>query len=196
MIMSEARYRDSILLLSLLFLLWAPAADLSAAQARRPVVGVVFFSSRNCPLCESVKDLLKGLKLTYPVRVKTFDIEQKTDYLLFERLESIHGGKFSVPLIMLGDTILIGENDIANRLETTVQRLAVSGGSPFPYLGPRRSPSHKTARVKPGSRVMKEAEPETTESQGKACPTCDKKGRPPSLGEEWNKVKGLIERYF
>jgi len=150
-------------------------------------VGVVFFSSRNCPLCTNVKELLKNMKATYPIRVRTFDIEREGDYLLFERMESIHGrGKFSVPLIMLGETILMGEDEIAGKLEKTVRRLAVSGGAPFPYLGPGKITTRTASKPTQESPAPEE----------KVCSTCAKKGRPPSLGEEWRKVKGLIDKYF
>lgn len=187
--MSQARFQGAALLtFSLFFLLWSPAdAVRSKGHGHKTLVGVVFFSSRNCPLCKNVKELLQNMKGTYPIRVKTFDIESEADYLLFERLESIHGrGKFSVPLIMLGDTILIGEDEIAGKLEKTVRRLAVSGGSQFPYLGPGKMMS----------RAAKRPKRESPEPEEKGCTTCAKKGRPPSLGEEWSKLKGLIDKYF
>ncbi len=190
MCMSQARFQSAAILIFSLLILWSPADALrSKGHGHRPFVGVVFFSSRNCPLCVNVKELLKNMKVTYPISVKTFDIEREADYLLFERMESIHGrGKFSVPLIMLGETILMGEDEIAGKLERTVQRLAVSGGSPFPYLGPGKV-------TKRAARRARQESPQT-EPEKKVCSTCAKKGRPPSLGEEWSKLKGLIDKYF
>lgn len=209
MILPKARIRGTALLISLLsFLIWNLFDNLgSTAEGRGPVVGVVFFSSKNCPHCESVKELVSGLRVTYPIRVKTFDIEREADYLLFQRLESIHAsGKFSVPLIMLGDTILTGENEIAEQLEGTVQKLVVSGGAPYPFLGTGKAVSHAARREKPKPHVNKRARVESdadrrSETQAAVpaaedCPTCNKKGRPPSLREEWSKIKGLIDKYF
>lgn len=194
----KARSQGAAVLILLLILFWNPADALrETVNARRNSVGMVFFSSRNCPLCKDVKELVKGLKVTYPIRVKTFDIERKKDYLLFKRMESIHGrGNFSVPLIMLGDAILIGEDEIAAKLEMTVQELAVSGGAPFPYLGPGRTANRAPRRGKPQSRTVDTTKHQSKKSVEKGCRECAKKGRPPSLGEEWNRIKSLIDKYF
>jgi hypothetical protein len=107
------------------------------------------------------------------VRVKTFDIDRPEDCRLFDRLEAIHGeSKFAVPMVMLGESILIGEETIIKNLEKTVQRLSCAGGASLPYLGPSR------------------AEGRDAQEDPSHCPECRR--RPTSLGEEWNKIKNFL----
>ncbi len=167
----------------MLWCLLSPLAASSGAQVSRKrsdTVWVVFFSSRDCPRCESVKLLLKALKLSYPsVRTRVFDVAREKDYALFRRLESIHSdGEFAVPLVMVGESILEGEDQIAAKLEKTVKRLSRSGGAPLPYLG--RNSSKK--------QVLPQRQPEK-------CPCQDKRG-PPTLKEEMGKIRVLFDQFF
>lgn len=100
------------------------------------VVWLVLFFSEDCPHCESVKDLTKALKSKYSIRIKMFTIDNQGDYAVYSKLQGIHAKEsFAVPLIMVGDKILIGENQITAVLEDTIRRLSASGGSGLPYLG-------------------------------------------------------------
>lgn len=172
--------------LCLVMVLHLSAYPLAAAPGSHPsrkkghTVWVVFFSSHDCPRCESVKELLKGLKTTYPVRTRIFDVAQEKDYKLFRQLEKIHSdSEFAVPLIMVGESILEGEDQIAEKLEPTVERLARGKGAPLPYLGKDGKPQ----RVK-------------AEAPAKPCRECEKKGRPPTLKEEIGKMKILLDKFF
>ncbi len=150
-----------------------------SSGSRQSIVWAVFFSSSDCEMCRSVKSLTKKLKQRYPVRFKTFDIDRAADFALFERLEAIHATSgFSVPLIMVGDTIMIGERDISARLERTVRRLARRGGASLPYLGPKSKPKPVAAKPK-RSRC-----------------DCERTGRPPTIGEGLAKVKSFLDRLF
>ncbi len=154
----------------------------SPGKGKRRAVCIVFFFSKECEHCESAALLLKGLKKAYPIRLKKFDIGNSRNYELFKKLEAIHSRKgFAVPLIMVGDKILMGERDIKMELESTVRKLARSGGAPFPYLGPD---------ARPQSRARKEAR-----IQGDNDCHCDQR-RPPTLGEEWKSIRALVDRYL
>jgi glutaredoxin len=147
-----------------------------AGKYRRNTVWLVFFEAHDCPKCKAVKKLLEVVKLKYPVRIKTFDIEKNRDYALYKKLQAIHApGAFGVPLIMLDDTILIGEDEITARLDKTVAGLVKAGGAPLPYLGPPRV----AARHK---------KPETC--------NCGESGRPPSALEQWNSLKSYLNNIF
>lgn len=155
------------------------AASSGAKDRKRKTVWLVFFSSTACPRCPPVKDLIRGLKKTYPVRIKSFDVDSEKDYQLFTRLESIHSqGKFSVPLVMVGESILMGESEISKNLERLVRKHARSGGAPLPYLGNDRAGRSVHARSDPAD-----------------C-RCDGKGRPPSLGDEWRKIRAFLNRWL
>ncbi len=152
----------------------APGAD----EKGDGTVGIVFFGSKGCPSCEHVRDLLSALGDQYPLDLRTFDTGKTADNALLDRLEQIHArDKFSVPLVMLDDSILMGEREIDDKLEPMVRRLAAGGGSALPYLGP--------------GRPLKRA-PQRQVDSG-----CNRKsGRPPTFNEEWGKLKGLLRRFF
>lgn len=154
----------------------SPAAAATAgAKKRQGVVWVVFFSEKGCGHCTKVDDQLRSLEKKFPVRVKRFFIDRAEDYALFKSLESIHSDdKLAVPLVMLGESILVGEGKIGRDLEKTVKRLARSGGSGLPYLG---TPPEDGGRSAAG-----------------VCPECER--RPPTLGEEWGKIKKLLDERF
>jgi len=149
-------------------------------------VWLVFFSSRNCPKCATVKQLIRSMRKEYPLKVRLFDIGKQPDYELMERLEAIHSAnKFSVPLVLVGDEILMGEDDITAHLEQTVSRLADTGGAPLPYLGPARDSRQPATR---SSRRESRTDPNRC--------NCEKKGRPPSVGEEWDKIMTFVGRWL
>lgn len=158
----------------------AAASGSHAARKKGHTVWVVFFSSHDCPRCESVRELLKALKSTYPVRTRVFDVEKEKDYALFRKLEKIHtDGEFAVPLVMVGESIIEGEDQIAAKLEPTVRRLSRGRGAPLPYLG----------------KDDKSPQSDTRSHSGK-CEACEKKGRPPTLKEELGKMKVLFDKFF
>ena len=150
-----------------------------ARPAKSKTVWIVMFSSSECPHCESAKELVGLLKNKYPVRTKIFDIGREPDQAVFNNFETIHAPeKFSVPLVLVGDSILMGENEISGRLEGIVRKLARSGGSRLPYLGP----------------------PKTEETSGAKASNSDtgydERGRPPSIGEELRKVRNFLRKLF
>jgi hypothetical protein len=157
----------------------AAAAGHQASRKKSAPVWIVFFSSHDCPRCESVKLLLEDLKSTYAVRTRVFDVARERDYALLRRLESIHSdGEFAVPLIMVGESILQGEDEISAKLEDTVKGLSRSGGAPLPYLGQKQR-KNESAPARPAEK----------------CP-CQDNGRPPTLKEEMGKIKVLFDKFF
>jgi glutaredoxin len=165
-------------LLTVTFFCWdaAGATQADGKASKRPVA-IVFFAAHDCPRCENVKDLVKVLKAKYALKVKDFDIDKDSDYALFKRVEAIHASdKFAVPLILVGESILMGEDEITGKLEKTVRKLARSGGSPFPYLG---SGQAKEAVAKPAA----------------SCCNCGQ-GGPPEVADELSKLRKFIEKLF
>jgi thiol-disulfide isomerase/thioredoxin len=185
---SPARTRGIILVfVSIIFLIHGAAQGSPPRQLEKnKTVWAVFFSSRNCPRCEGVKLLVRELKKNYPLKVQVFNVDHAEDYRLFQRLEAIHSQeRFSVPLILVGDTILKGEKEISEQLEKIVRALATSTGSPLPYLG------HGEENRQCGAAPARQAG-----GDDGSCPDCDRQGRPPSIGEEWRKIKRFIQKLF
>ncbi len=168
-----------IVILTVTFLYWG-FVDTAAAKgkAARNTIGIVFFAEHDCPHCESVEDLLQVLKIKYPLRIKKFDVEKEADYKLLKRIESIHSAeKLSVPVILVGESIIMGEDEINAKLEKTVRALARSGGSPFPYLGSTRT---------------RHRQPKSVSSRRK----CDRGGGPPQVTDELSNLRKFIENLF
>lgn len=180
--MMYVRLRVSILVAAMLTALALGAAHASAAspaaKKQRSTVWIVTFSSDDCPFCVGVARLIRGLAKKYPIAVKKFNVDKPKDYALLERMEAVHAkGRLSVPVVMLDETILMGEEEITARLEPTVRRLVAAGGAALPYLG---RPDGKDLEVDGNAR--------------RNCPACER--RPPSIGEEWAKIRGLLDRLF
>ncbi len=153
------------------------------AKGKTAAVWLVLFSSRECSKCKVVKQLIREMRSVYPIKVKNFDIGKQSHYDLMVRLEAIHSEqKFAVPLILIGDTILMGEDVITSRLEPIIRRLADSGGSPLPYLGPGRSGG------RPAESRASKRKPTTDPSRCE----CEKTGRPPTIGEEWDRIRKFV----
>lgn len=102
-------------------------------------VVVTVFTSSECPFCENVKELVDDLKTTLPIKIEMFDINQPADYDLFSKIEATHKGeKFAVPLIIVGDTVLMGQSQIFSKLEDTIRKAEINGTS---RIGSK--PNHK-----------------------------------------------------
>jgi glutaredoxin len=175
--LSLLRY-SGIVVLAITVLGWGSAdAARVKGKAAKHSVAIVFFAAHDCPRCEHVKDLIKVLKARYALKVKDFDVEKDADYTLFKRVEAIHAsGEFAVPLILVGESILMGEDEITGKLEKTVRKLARSGGSPFPYLG---SADRRKTVAKPTA---------------SSC-NCGQ-GGPPQVADELSKLRKFIEKLF
>lgn len=112
-------------------------ADTSAAGSKRKdsAVWLVLFFSRDCPHCERVVDLIDSLRIQYPVKALRFDVDKQTDYELFSRMQSVHSGEtFSVPLVIIGSDVMVGETEISARLSDRIHELSGSGGVPLPAM--------------------------------------------------------------
>jgi glutaredoxin len=107
----------------------APAQKSSkAAPDIDKTVVVTVFTSSECPFCENVKELVDDLKTTLPIKIEMFDINQPADYDLFSKIEATHKGeRFAVPLIIVGDTVLMGQSQIFNKLEDTIKKAEING---------------------------------------------------------------------
>jgi|GEM_PF-1211479 len=150
----------------------------SAPKKQHGKVWVVYFSSENCPFCKGVTRLIQELSKKYPITLKKFSVDKPRGHALLDRIESIHAkGRLEVPVVILDETILVGEEEITVKLEPTVRRLAAAGGAAPPYLGP-----------------VDDKDKAIADKAREECPTCER--RPPTIGEEWAKIRGLLDRLF
>ncbi len=107
-----------------------------AAPATGPTVWVVLFYSPDCPQCEAISDVVTMLRMEPNVRTRRVNIEKDTNYALYKALEGLHGSEpFAVPLLIVGEHILIGGEQIRNKLHRILESYR-STGAELPYLGP------------------------------------------------------------
>lgn len=91
------------------------------------IIVVTVFTSSECPYCENVKELLDDLKTQFPIKTEIFDINKPNDYDLYLKIEATHkNARFAVPLVIVGDKVLIGQSEIFGKLETTIKALQAS----------------------------------------------------------------------
>ncbi len=161
------------LVLAVFVFWWGSVHEVAAAGK----VWIVFFSSHDCPHCQSVSNLIRILRTKYPVAVKKFIVDRPEDYALMGRLESIHsdGKEFAVPVVIVGESILIGEQEITPKLKGIVRSLSLAGGSGLPYLGTRIA----GGTVKQPNRRRSERD-----------------RRLPSVTEELDRLRALLDRLF
>jgi thiol-disulfide isomerase/thioredoxin len=147
------------------------------SKAKARTVWLVFFLASDCERCEHVKTFIDALKAKYPIRIKAFDVDRRPNYELMERLQAIHSKhEFAVPLVMVGETILMGEKEISAKLESTVRKLARSGGARVPYLG---QASDRTS----------------TRTSDSECRKCNER-RPPEIRDELKRIRSLLGRWL
>ncbi len=160
-----------------LFLSLPVYGTVDSSKMTKHEVWAVYFGSSDCPVCEHIGPLLKSLMDEYGLKVRCYDITRPDDYMVFERIESVHGdGKFSVPMVIIGEHLLVGEKQIQSNLRKLVDKYRNGSGSPLPYLGDTQN-AHSTERPK---------DPD--------CPDCRDKGRPPPIRSELKKLKVIIDK--
>ena len=128
----------------LLCLAGAPnaAAQDATAQAEKPVARFLFFYGETCPHCHDVMDdYLPTVYVKYGDQVEYQYIEVWSDtdsYLNLLGLETKLGvpedQQGSVPVLVIGDKVMIGSADIPDRLETYIDEYLAQGGVDYPSL--------------------------------------------------------------
>ena len=118
------------LILATLFL-WAPVAG-----AEEPVVRFFVFEAQDCEHCRVVgEQVLAPLQEEYgrQVEIQTFDIGAMENYEVMVRLEKEYGvSGLAIPQIFIGDTVLVGEEEIRERLGDLVDQYLEAGGCDRP----------------------------------------------------------------
>ncbi len=105
-----------------------------------PVIHILYFYSVDCSHCRAVEqEVLKPLEEKYPGRldIRYLEIGDPTAYELLVRTEEYFGvapEKRGLPTIIVGDQILIGEDEARQRLPCLVEKCLVESGADFPPI--------------------------------------------------------------
>ena len=123
-----------LILLLLLVLL------LPTVQADEPVVRLLFFYSYDCEHCQVViNEVLPPLQEKYgaQLEIQSIEISDPDNYewlLDMEVAYQIPPDKVGIPEVFVGDTALIGEDEIRAHLDETVATYLAAGGVDYPAI--------------------------------------------------------------
>ena len=110
--------------LSVLFLILVLFSPFEGESAESPSpLQAYFFYSEDCPSCGGIlHSYLPGLKSTYPfLEVQTLDIKNPTFYESLVQIEKQFGRSGGeLPILIIGDQILSGEQEIMEKLEPLI----------------------------------------------------------------------------
>jgi cytochrome c biogenesis protein CcdA/thiol-disulfide isomerase/thioredoxin len=106
------------------------------AGADEPVVRFFVFEAQDCEHCQAVREqVLAPLQEEYgsQVEIKAFDIGAMDNYVIMVRVEKEYGvSGLAIPQIFIGDTVLVGEEEIRERLGDLVDQYLETGGIDYP----------------------------------------------------------------
>jgi cytochrome c biogenesis protein CcdA/glutaredoxin len=106
------------------------------AGAEEPVVRFFVFEAQDCEHCRVVREeVLAPLQEQYgrQIEIQTFDIGAMENYEVMVRLEKEYGvSGLAIPQIFIGDTVLVGEEEIQERLGALVDQILEAGGCDYP----------------------------------------------------------------
>jgi cytochrome c biogenesis protein CcdA/thiol-disulfide isomerase/thioredoxin len=103
-------------------------------------VRVVYFYAEDCPHCIAiVNDLLQPLQDQYgdSLEIKMVEISAPEQYRLLLQAEALYGvtpEQRGLPTLILNDEVLIGEDQIRERLACLVDSCVVAGGTEWPVI--------------------------------------------------------------
>jgi cytochrome c biogenesis protein CcdA len=128
------KHKATLLLIpSLLLVMLLPTV-----QADEPVVRLLFFYSQDCEHCQVVIDeVLLHLQEKYgaQLEIQFIEISDPDSYqwlLDMETAYQIPPDKVSIPEVFVGETALIGETEIRERLDETIASYLAAGGVDYP----------------------------------------------------------------
>jgi len=143
-----------LLLLTLLLLIWLGPLK-HVAQANEPVMRAVLFWSETCPHCHIVlTETLPPLQEQYgrQLEVLTIDLSDPAHYELWLAAKEAFQvpPERRVPMLFIGDSVLVGSREIPERLPGLIEQYLAAGGVDYPAIpglvaGPALTPTPPTS---------------------------------------------------
>jgi uncharacterized membrane protein/thiol-disulfide isomerase/thioredoxin len=112
----------------------------AAAHAQQPVVRAVLFWAAGCGHCETVKtQTLAPLQFKYgqQLDIQMLEVSSKENYDYFRQLEdryAVPAQLRGVPALVIGDRLLVGDQQIPAELPGLIERHLAAGGRGLPAL--------------------------------------------------------------
>jgi thiol-disulfide isomerase/thioredoxin/sulfite exporter TauE/SafE len=121
--------------------------------ADEPVARFFVFEAQDCDHCHAVREqVLTPLAEEYGQRVEIqfFDVGAIANYEVMVRLEREYGvAGLAIPEVFIGDTVLVGEEEIGDRLRGLVDECLDAGGCEFPTDDEPAAPPSLPATTEP-----------------------------------------------
>ena len=121
-------------------LIWAGASGASAQTAQKPVVRAILFHAEGCSHCKTVIDkVLPPLQLKHgdQLQIAMIEVSGKENYDYFRQIEEsakLPPERKGVPALFIADQILVGDQEIPQKLPGLIQKGLASGGIDYPAL--------------------------------------------------------------
>jgi cytochrome c biogenesis protein CcdA/thiol-disulfide isomerase/thioredoxin len=131
--------KKATLLLTLLLLIWTGLLPPSA-KADEPVVRAVLFWSENCSHCHAViAETLPPLQEQYgsQLDVRTIEVSDPTRYELWlSAIDTfqVPPERVAVPMLVIGDSVLVGSYEISEALPGLIEQHLAAGGLDYPAI--------------------------------------------------------------
>jgi cytochrome c biogenesis protein CcdA/glutaredoxin len=94
---------------------------------------LLFFYEAGCPHCARVEQFLdQRVKFTYPVEIKKYEIHQPEHARMLGRFAGLYNTEVSTPSVVVGDTIILGDERRSLRLIEESLRDALRKNNPSP----------------------------------------------------------------
>ena len=121
-------------------LIWLGASGASAQGAQKPVVRAILFHAEGCSHCQTVIDkVLPPLQLKHgdQLQIAMIEVSGKENYDYFRQIEEsakLPPERKGVPALFIADQILVGDQEIPQKLPGLIQKGLASGGIDYPAL--------------------------------------------------------------
>lgn len=135
----QRRAIGSLVLMAALFAIGL-SHGLAPARADEPVVRAVLFWSEDCPHCHDViENHLPPLQDTYGERldVRTLELSTRENYEVWQSAMDafeVPEERRGVPMLIVGDTVLVGSREIPEQLPGLIEERLAAGGVGFPAV--------------------------------------------------------------
>jgi uncharacterized membrane protein len=120
--------------------IWYGAFGASAQGAQKPVVRAILFHAEGCSHCQTVIDnVLPPLQLKHgdQLQIAMIEVSGKENYDYFRQIEEsakLSPERKGVPALFIADQILVGDQEIPQKLPGLIQKGLASGGIDYPAL--------------------------------------------------------------
>ena len=129
-----------IAVVGLLLLLLVGCSSGTGTPAEKPVVRAVLFYATTCPHCHYVMEqVLPPLQKQYgdQLEIRFLEVSDTNNYQLWVKAMNAYqvpNGWRGVPMLFIGDQVLVGSGEIPERLPGLIEEYLKAGGVDYPEI--------------------------------------------------------------